>query len=161
VFGPKPLLYLLAGLPGSGKSTDARTLEHAGVVRVSIDEWIIDRHGQIGVDYQVEDHIGLLGPALEWAHDCIVKELRRGVSVVFDHGLGSKEQRGEFKRLANDLGAGWRLCHFRVDVDDLVARLAERQHSNSTSSMHITPDMLRYLASVYEEPKEEGEQLIT
>ena len=146
------MLYLLAGLPGSGKSTYARTLEHVGVVRVSIDEWIIDRHGQVGVDYQAEDHIALLGPALEWARDRIVKELSCGASVVFDHGLGNKSQRDEFKRLAYDLGAEWRLCRFRVAVDELVARLAQRRHSNSLGSMQITPDMLRYLASVYEEP---------
>jgi len=160
VSGPKPLLYLLAGLPGSGKSTYARTLEHAGVVRVSIDEWMLDRHGEIGIDYRVEDHIDLLGPALEWARDRIVGELRSGTSVVFDHGLGSRNQRDEFKRLARETGAQWRLSHFRVDVDELLIRLAERQRQNPMGSVRITPDMLRYLASVYEQPLGEGEKLI-
>jgi predicted kinase len=158
--GPKPKLHLLAGLPGSGNSTYARTLEHAGVVRVSVDEWMLDRHGQIGVDYRVEDHIELLGPALEWARVRIVEELSFGASVVFDHGLGSRHQRDEFKRLARDAGAQWLLYHFRVDIDELLIRLADRQRRNPAGSVQITPEMLRYLASVYEEPSGEGEQLI-
>ena len=40
-----------AGLTGSGKTTFARTLESAGVVRLSVDEEVFNRHGRYGVDY--------------------------------------------------------------------------------------------------------------
>jgi predicted kinase len=157
----RPLFYLLAGLPGSGKSTYARTLEATGVVRVSVDEEILARHGQIGIDYRVEDHDELLGPVVDWARERIVEVLSSGTSVVFDHGLGTQEQRDEFKRLANDCGANWQLNHFRVEIDELLRRLAARRTTDPNSSLKITPEILRYLSSVYEVPFQEGEFLIT
>jgi predicted kinase len=161
VSSSRPLLYLLAGLPGTGKSTYARALEATGVARVSVDEEMLARHGQIGVDHRVEDHGELLGPVVDWARECTVELLCSGTSVVFDHGLGTREQRDDFKRLADDHGARWQLLHFRVEKDELLGRLAARANDESDRSMRITPKMLRYLSSVYEEPTHEGELLIS
>ena len=161
VSSSRPLLYLLAGLPGTGKSTYARALEATGVARVSADEEMLARHGQIGVDHRVEDHAELLGPVVDWARERTVELLCSGTSVVFDHGLGTREQRDDFKRLADDHGARWQLLHFRVGKDELLGRLAARQMTNPDSSMRITPKMLHYLSSVYEEPTHEGELLIS
>src|SRR5215207_8258600 len=46
-----PVVYLLCGLTGSGKTTYARQLEAAGAVRLSVDEEVFARHGRYGVDY--------------------------------------------------------------------------------------------------------------
>ena len=56
--------------------------------------------------------------------------------------------------------AQWELVHFRVEVSVLLDRLDERERRSRRTSMRITPKMLRYLASVYEEPNGEGERLI-
>ena len=45
-----PVVYLLCGLTGSGKTTYARQLEAAGAVRLSVDEEVYARHGRYGVD---------------------------------------------------------------------------------------------------------------
>ena len=45
--------------------------------------------------------------------------------------------------------------------DELLDRLATRQATDPNSSMRITPEMLRYLSSRYEEPAHEGELLIS
>src|SRR5690606_34778651 len=68
----QPTVYLMAGLPGSGKATYARRLEARGIVRVSVDAEMLARHGRIAVDYPVESHVALLGPVLEWATDRLV-----------------------------------------------------------------------------------------
>ena len=47
----KPLVYLLAGLTGSGKTTFAKTLEEAGIARLSVDEEVFARNGRHGIDY--------------------------------------------------------------------------------------------------------------
>ena len=154
------MLHLLAGLPGSGKTTYARKLEQRGVTRVSIDEQMLARHGQIGIDYRVKDHVDLLGPVLAWAHQRIVATIGTGASVVLDHGLGTRRDRDEHKHLALQNDADWELVHFRVDVSVLLDRLDERARRSRPTSMRITPEMLRYLASVYEEPNGEGERLI-
>ena len=47
----RPVVYLLCGFVGSGKTTYARELERSGIVRLSIDELVFARHGRHGVDY--------------------------------------------------------------------------------------------------------------
>lgn len=158
---PTPTVFLLAGLPGSGKSTYARRLEADGVVRVSVDAEMLSRHGRIGVDYPSDAHDGLLGPVLAWASERLTTEVRGGASVVFDHGLGNRRDRDEFKRIAEDAGATWRLVAFREELGTLLERLARRQGDDPCDSMPITPEMLAYLASVYEEPSDEGEEFST
>ncbi|WP_374193049.1 AAA family ATPase [Streptomyces sp. AV19] len=50
--GEGPVVYLLVGLTGAGKTTYARRkLEPAGVVRLSVDETVAHDHGRYGVDY--------------------------------------------------------------------------------------------------------------
>ena len=156
----RPVVHLLAGLPGSGKTTYARELEASGVARVSVDEQMLARYGQIGIDYRVEDHGDLLAPVVTWARERVVGTVSTGASVVLDHGLGTCKDRDAFKLLALRNGADWELAHFRVAISVLLDRLDERARHAPSASMHITPEMLRYLASVYEEPNGEGERLI-
>ena len=155
----QPTVYLLAGLPGSGKSTYARRLEANGVVRVSVDAEMLARHGRIAVDYPTDHHTGLLRPVLDWATDRLVAEVGTGASVVFDHGLGNRRDREKFKSIAEVAGAQWKLVHFPTETSTLVERLARRRVKGMTDSVPITLDMLAYLASVYEEPSGEGEEL--
>lgn len=156
----RPIVHLLAGLPGSGKTTYALTLEQRGLTRVSVDERMLALHGQIGIDHLIDEHVDLLGPVLAWAEEQIVDLVGGGTSVVLDHGLGSRRDRDRFKLLAQRSGADWELAHFRADVSVLLDRLDRRAQRLRPASMKITPEMLRYLASVYEEPSGEGEQLI-
>lgn len=56
----KPVVFLLTGLPGSGKSTYARALEHDGVARLSVDEQMIATYGRLGHDYPESEHLARL-----------------------------------------------------------------------------------------------------
>jgi predicted kinase len=156
-----PTLHLLAGLPGSGKTTHARGLERIGVVRVSIDEQMIAQHGRLGVDYDFKDHDTLLVPAVEWAKARIQEILNGGASVTLDHGLGTRGEREEFKQLATSARANWSLISFVAGVPELLRRLDERERREPHKSMPITPEILSYLASVYEPPSNEGEQIFS
>ncbi|WP_198520309.1 AAA family ATPase [Kitasatospora sp. CB02891] len=46
--GSEPVVHLLSGLPGVGKSTFARELERERVVRLSVDERVVARYGGSG-----------------------------------------------------------------------------------------------------------------
>lgn len=104
----KPTLYLMVGLPGSGKTTRAKELEQATrAVRFTPDEWHIFLFG---------DDFGDNSPAARALHDrrhdrveqlmwTVGQDLlRKGVSVILDFGFWAKEQREEKRREAQAWG---------------------------------------------------------
>jgi AAA domain len=46
-----PVVYLLVGLTGSGKTTYARRRLEPGAVRLAVDEVVVRDNGRYGVDY--------------------------------------------------------------------------------------------------------------
>lgn len=155
----RPVVYLLAGLPGSGKTAHALDLESRGTVRLSVDEEMMARHGRLGVDYPAAEHMELLSPVVQQVRAQLIDQVKAGRSVVLDHGLGLRDERDAYKHLVESLGATWELLHFSADIEALVSRLADRQRLD-TSAVPITEEMLRGMAASWEEPNGEGERLV-
>ena len=87
-----PVVYLLCGLTGSGKTTYAKQLEAAGAVRLSVDEEVFARHGRYGVDYPASEYFDLQRPVAE--------ELRRRLVELIESGhdvqrLADRSRRGD------------------------------------------------------------------
>jgi predicted kinase len=121
-----PTVYLLAGLPGSGKTTYAKALESEGVVRLAVDDEIQARHGVLGVDYAAEEHAGLLAGVLEDLNTQLIDHVEAGRDVVLDYGLGPRDERDFYKQLVEEHGGQWCLIHFTVDHSELIRRLERR-----------------------------------
>jgi septin family protein len=51
-----PLIIMMCGVAGSGKTTYAQQLEKEGFVRLSIDEEIWKVNGRYGIDYPAEKY---------------------------------------------------------------------------------------------------------
>ncbi|WP_443034987.1 AAA family ATPase [Streptomyces sp. BE133] len=83
----QPVVWLLTGMPGSGKTTFAKALARGGVVRLSVDDQMTARHGRIGKDHAEHEHLALQAPVIEDVRRQLVALLREGRSVVLDHGL--------------------------------------------------------------------------
>lgn len=80
----EPVVVLMCGVAGSGKTTYAQRLEAQGYLRLSIDEEIWQRFGRYGVDYQPIDY-----PRHSQAADEILRErlpilIEQGREVVVD-----------------------------------------------------------------------------
>ncbi|MEU3741928.1 ATP-binding protein [Streptomyces sp. NPDC032198] len=153
----KPVVFLLVGLPGSGKSTYAQALQRQGVFRLSVDERMVAHHGRLGEDYPEERHLALLAPVVESVCRELVELVAAGLSVVFDHGLGTRAEREKYKQLVVGLGARWRLVHFPVEHSELLRRLAARGQAPGIGQ--ISPEALAWIAEHSEEPCGEGEEL--
>jgi predicted kinase len=151
------MIYLLVGLPGSGKTTYAKALAAKGIVRLSVDEQLIARHGRLGKDYPEAEHLALLGPIVDEVRQQLVELVRAGQSVVLDHGLGRRAERDDYKRLVTENGGSWRLVHFPVEQAELLRRLAVRNQEPETGLM--SPETLAWIARHSEEPFGEGEEL--
>jgi predicted kinase len=156
-----PVVYLLVGLTGSGKTTYAQHLvETEGVVRLSVDELLAARHGRYGIDYPEPQHGELEAPIVAELTDRMAELVWAGQSVVFDHGLWLKHEREAYKKLVTDAGGRWRLLYFRADRKVLLARLAERNAHADGATLLITPEALDDFYGRFDEPAGEGEEIL-
>jgi predicted kinase len=155
-----PVVYLLCGLTGSGKTTYAKQLEAAGAFRLSVDEEIFARHGRYGVDYPVAEYFDLERPVVEELRRRLVELIESGHDVVLDHGLWRRSDRDVYKRLIEAHGGTWRLLYLRADRELLLQRLAGRSGRGDANAMPLTPPDLDDFIARFEEPTGECEELI-
>ena len=155
-----PVVYLLCGLTGSGKTTHARQLEAAGAVRLSVDEEVFARHGRYGVDYPASEYFDLQRPVVEELRRRLVELVESGHDVALDHGLWRRSDRDAYKRLIEAHGGTWRLLYFKADRDLLLQRLADRSRRGDANAMPLTPSDLEDFITRFEEPTGEGEELV-
>jgi predicted kinase len=155
-----PVVYLLCGLTGSGKTTYARRLEAGGAVRLSVDEEVYARHGRYGVDYSMDQYFDRERPVAEELRRRLVELVESGRDVVLDYGLWRRSDRDAYKRLVEAHGGRWRLLYFKVDREVLSQRLAERNRRDDANALAVTPSALADFIARFDEPREEGEELI-
>ncbi len=157
----KPVVYLLTGLTGSGKTTYAKTLAAQGVIRLSVDEEVHRRHGRYGVDYPEHRYFDLERPVLAEASDRLGQLVRAGHDVVFDYGLWRRAERDAHKELVEDAGGRWRLLYFPVDRAELLRRLAARNLREDPDALTVTPEALDDFSQRFEQPHDEGEEIVS
>lgn len=156
----KPLVYLLSGLTGSGKTTFARSLEEAGVVRLSVDEEVFARHGRYGVDYPDHEYPARERPVVEEIRRRLVDLVHAGRSVVLDYGLWLRSEREDYKRLVEAAGGRWRLLYFEVDRGELSRRLTQRNERSDANALTVTDSVLDDFIGRFEPPSGEGEEIV-
>lgn len=137
----RPVLWVVCGLPASGKSTLARGLHQA------LDwDWLrsdalrdqcrpadgaIPAYGQACYRRQWRDRVyaRLLGEAQQ--------RLKAGVSVIADATFSRRKWRGEAARLAADMDAGLVFVHCRCDEATIRQRLARRRSGQDLSDARL------------------------
>jgi predicted kinase len=151
----KPRLYIVFGIPFSGKSTIVRELvRQRGCLAIDIDAINTVRG------------VGIAGAAItpdDWAisfasaRGQLDDALAAGESVAYDGHVWSRAQREDFRTVASAAGADITLVY--LDIPESVAR--ERWQANrQTAQRHDVPDDLFTQAVELMEPPDEMESVM-
>ena len=156
-----PVVYLLCGLTGSGKTAYAKRLEVEGCVRLSIDELVYARHGRYDVDYPACDYPRYYDEAVLELDRRLVELLEANRSVVLDHGLWQRSNRDRYKALVEGHGGRWQLLYLKVEPSVLRRRLAQRNLQGGANAPTVSDAMLEDFIARFEEPSGEGERVLS
>ncbi|MGW1034288.1 AAA family ATPase [Streptomyces antibioticus] len=142
-----PICVLMAGLPGSGKTTLSRALTARGFVRLCPDEEMYRRHGVYGVDFPRGIFPTLERPVLDDVAEELREQLKAGHDVVVDHGFWTPEVRATWRAIATDVGATPVLVYLAASHEELWARISKRNefHADDPNSIYFSEsDLQRY-----------------
>lgn len=114
------IVYLIVGLPGAGKTTHAKAIEHsAPALRLTPDEWQImlfaDRNPPDKRDL-VEGKLISIG----------MRAAELGTNVVFDFGFWGKDERSALRWMAGTVGARSHVVYLPIDPEEQRRRVTKR-----------------------------------
>ncbi|CAH0055828.1 unnamed protein product [Clonostachys solani] len=157
----RPIVVAMCGVAGAGKSTLSKSIvaEFPSFTRLSIDQMIFDAYGLYGVDYPRE----LYQQYSSEANEQFIDDFRHLLSsdeprdVVLDRSFYAKDDRDDYRKLAQDMGARFILVFFEISKDKLWQRIQHRATGdrNADSAFDITPDILDRYVGGFERPDED------
>lgn len=143
-------LFLICGLPGSGKTTLAKQLEYSiPALRLSPDEWIAPLLLD-ATDTAELDRLRSPIEAVQW--NVAERLLTLGINVVLEWGFWSREERNYYRNQAEALGAQVQLRYLQVERDELWARLSQRNANLPAGTFVVTEAQLDLWSSWFEPP---------
>ncbi len=132
----RPTLFIMVGLPASGKTTLARELERRhDALRLTKDDWMMALFGW----GEFEDKREIV-EALLW--DMGARALQLGVNVVLDYGLWARVERDDYRARAEALGAHVDFRFLDVPDEELFRRMEARNRRPSAGDVPITAEQL-------------------
>jgi predicted kinase len=142
-------LFLICGLPGSGKTTLAKRLEQEhSALRFTPDEWI----AALGLD-PFDDAKRAAVEAEQWR--LAARALQLGVDVVLDFGVWSRSERDSFRQRARTAGARTVLHFLDVPREELRRRLKARSAERAPGAVDVDDAQLDSYIAWLERPTPE------
>jgi predicted kinase len=143
----RPTLFLTVGLPGTGKTTEARRIEvEKKALRLTKDEWMKALYG-LANPPSASDVIE--GRLIEIG----LRALELGVDVIIDFGLWGRDERSALRQAAADLGAAVELRYFDVTLAEQRKRLDLRHAEAPHTTWHMSDEELAQWAAIISVPE--------
>ena len=140
-----PTLFIMVGLPASGKTTKAKEIEEARqALRLTPDEWMNPLFGEPEADGKRE----VLEGRFIWV---AMRALRHGMNVVLDFGVWTKNERSALKFLAGSLGASWQLVYLETSKEEQRRRHDERFSQKPDSTFPMSDDDFHEFRQLFED----------
>ena len=142
----RPTLYLTVGLPGTGKTTEARRLEaEQDALRLTKDEWVKALYGLANPPAATDVIEGRL-------IEIGLRALRLGISVVLDFGLWSRDERSALRQAADDCGVQVELRYLDLAPAEQRRRLVRRHADEPHTTWPMTDEDLAGWAASFAVP---------
>jgi len=142
----RPTLFLICGLPGSGKTALARRLEQErGAVRLTPDEWL---WSLFGGDREKADVNRTAIEGLQW--EVAARALDEGADVVLDWGFWSRAERDDFRKRASAHGARVEVRFLDATDREISERLGGR--GDVPGTFRVSPDEFAWWSKTFERP---------
>jgi predicted kinase len=155
----KPTVYLMLGLPGSGKTTLSKKLhQKLNIPRLSLDE----EYSKLGGDLASPKwNKEIEAKANEIIKSRMKEVVGRGESVILDFCPWRKEERERYREYIKSIGAVDYVYYLNVPIKELKQRLEVRNSNPSNDTHVVTPDMLDAFTARFDPPHEENFELVT
>jgi len=143
-------LYMLCGLPGSGKTTRARELEADGKgIVMNADEWIWQLYPD-DAEAAARDNRKNRVELVQW--ELTERLLRSGISVILDWGVWTRIERDQYRQRARMTGARVQTIFVDAPLPTLHKRVAQRNRDRPSGTFKISANELNNWAPVFEPP---------
>lgn len=154
----KPIVYLICGFIGAGKTTFAKKLEEkTGAVRVTKDEWSIRF---IGNDPTIDGYAEWDRKIIDLSRDFAFYLVGKGVDVIMDEGFWEKETRDEMRRRADAIGAKVVMYYLETPVETIRERVVGRNNNLTGDSFKISREMLDNYLKDWQPPTEDEDYIL-
>lgn len=148
---PRPTLFVMVGLPASGKTVRAKELADAWqALRLTPDEWMIPLFGEPEGGKRE-----ILEGRFIWV---AIHALRLGINVVLDFGVWTKDERSALRFLAHSVGASCELVYLEIDEREQRRRHERRFSTAPETTFPMSDDDLWNFRQQFE-PPDQGELL--
>jgi predicted kinase len=129
-----PTLFVMVGLPASGKTTRAKEIEEERrALRLTPDEWMIPLFN----DNDANGKRNVLEGRFIWL---ALRALRHDIDVVLDFGVWAKVERTALRALAAAAGASCELVYLEIDEDEQRRRRDGRASEEPELTFFITDE---------------------
>lgn len=165
--GRTPYLFLMSGLPGSGKTTIAKQLaERYRALVLSLDEFLVSLFGPSHIVDMPAERLTRVNAIRAPLWGIAQRALSMNISVVLDDGFFTAESRARALGACSPPEQGAIpiqpiIVYCQASLGILTERLAARSRRGVPFSHHISPELLASFSERFEPPNsEEGLEIV-